>query len=436
MERNRDTIKYNYMKNLFTVAVSLLLVGCGSATQPQEKSCPVVRTGIEVLRSNGFENLKGKSVGLVTNPTGVDRELNSTVDILANAEGVKLVALYGPEHGVRGDVHGGGFVDSSVDPLTGVPVFSLYGATRKPTKEMLEGIDVIVYDIQDNGCRSYTYISTLGLLMEAAAEFDKELVVLDRPNPLGGNKVEGCYVEPGYFSFVSQFKIPYLYGLTVGELATLLNEEGLVTGEKGDKEPVRCKLTVIPMEGWHRDMLYADTKLPWVLPSPHIPQPESALYYPASGILGELNYISIGVGYTLPFQIFVAPWIDARELADKLDAQQMEGVRFRPLYVQPFYSVYKGETCGGVQVYLTDFNKANLTAIQFKVLEAIAELYPDKKVFDNANDKRYNMFDKVCGTNYIRETFSKNNKYADIKEYWNKDVAAFRELSAKYYLYD
>ena len=200
------------MKGLLVIAISFLLAGCAPKAQPAG-SAPDVKTGIEVLRDNGFKELQGKRVGLVTNPTGVDRNLVSTVDILANAEGVELVALYGPEHGVRGNVHAGGHVDSSVDPATGLPVYSLYGATRKPTKEMLDSIDVIVYDIQDNGCRSFTYISTLGLLMEAAAEYDKELMVLDRPNPLGGNKVEGCYVEPGYFSFVSQFKIPYLYFL-------------------------------------------------------------------------------------------------------------------------------------------------------------------------------------------------------------------------------
>ena len=422
------------MKGLLVIAISFLLAGCAPTAQPAG-SAPDVKTGIEVLRDNGFKELQGKRVGLVTNPTGVDRNLVSTVDILANAEGVELVALYGPEHGVRGNVHAGGHVDSSVDPATGLPVYSLYGATRKPTKEMLDSIDVIVYDIQDNGCRSFTYISTLGLLMEAAAEYDKELMVLDRPNPLGGNKVEGCYVEPGYFSFVSQFKIPYLYGLTVGELATLLNEEGLVVGEKGDKEPFKCRLTVIPMEGWNRDMLYADTKLPWVLPSPHVPQPESAIYYPASGILGELGYMSIGIGYTLPFQLFAAPWIDAEKLAAALNGRGIEGVRFRPLYIQPFYSAHAGENLGGVQMYVTDFNKAELTAIQFQVLEAVAELYPEKKVFDNANQGRYRMFDQVCGTNYIRETFAKNNKYSDIREYWNKDVAAFKELSAKYYLY-
>ena len=208
-----------------------------------------------------------------------------------------------------------------------------------------------------------------------------------------------------------------------------------MVGEKGDKEPFKCRLTVIPMEGWSRDMLYADTKLPWVLPSPHVPQPESAIYYPASGILGELGYMSIGVGYTLPFQLFAAPWIDAEKLAAALNGRGIEGVLFRPLYIQPFYSAHAGENLGGVQMYVTDFDKVELSAIQFQVLEAVAELYPEKKVFDNANEGRYRMFDQVCGTNYIRETFAKNNRYADIQECWNKDVAAFTELSAKYYLY-
>ncbi len=427
----------NILSKIMAVAMVVFAVqSCCCSDNPVAGEKVAVKTGIDVLQENGFAQLKGKRVGLVTNPTGVDKNLVSTVDILANAEGVELVALYGPEHGVRGNIHAGDHVDSSVDPATGLPVYSLYGATRKPTKEMLDSIDAIVYDIQDNGCRSFTYISTLGLLMEAAAEYGKEVIVLDRPNPLGGNKVEGCYVEPGYYSFVSQFKIPYLYGLTVGELAVLLNEEGLVIGEKGDKEPFKCNLTVVPMEGWNRNLLYTDIDLPWVLPSPHMPQAETVLYYPASGILGELGYMSIGVGYTLPFQIFAAPWIVAEDLVAELDKMDIAGVEFRPLYVKPFYSAYKGENIGGVQMYVTDFNKVELTAIQFYVMQAMAQLYPEKAVFDNADTGRYRMFDLVCGTNYVRETFAKTNTFESIREYWNKDVAAFKELSKKYYMYE
>ena len=353
-------VKSNFcMKKVLNIVVALvafavLLPSCAAEAQ-QEKSNKVVKTGIDVLESNGFKQLQGKKIGLVTNPSGVNNKLVSTVDILANAPGVELVALYGPEHGVRGDIHAGDKVSDEVDPKTGVPVYSLYGKTRKPTPEMLKDVDAIVYDIQDNGCRSFTFISTLGLLMEAAAENGKEVIVLDRPNPLGGNKVEGNIVEPGYFSFVSQFEIPYLYGLTVGELAQMLNEEGMLKGEKGTNDTiVKCNLTVVPMEGWSRDMVYTDTKLPWVLPSPHMPQAETSYYYPATGILGELGYMSIGVGYTLPFQMVAAQWINAAEFADALNALNLPGVTFRPINVKPFYSVGKGENMGGVQIYITD----------------------------------------------------------------------------------
>ena len=274
-----------------------------------------VKTGIEVLRDRGFEGLVGKRVGLVTNPSGVDRDLRSTIDILYNAPGVELVALYGPEHGVRGDVYAGGKVSDSRDALTGLPVYSLYGPTRKPTPEMLRGIDVMVYDIQDTGARSYTFISTMGLVMEACEELGIEVMVLDRPNPLGGLKVEGSVVEPGFFSFVSQYRIPYIYGLTPGELALLINAEGLNRGQTGKQEPARCSLTVIPMEGWHRDMLYQDTGLPWVLPSPNIPYQTSPVHYCAAGICGDLyGFLNIGIGYTLPFQVFAEEWIDAPRL--------------------------------------------------------------------------------------------------------------------------
>ena len=208
------------------------------ATQAQKIT---IKTGLEVLKEQRFQCLKGKRVGLITNPTGVDNHLRSTIDILHEAPEVNLTALYGPEHGVRGDVHAGDKIDSGTDPATGLPVYSLYGATRKPTPEMLKDIDVLVYDIQDIGCRSFTYISTMGLAMEAAAENNIEFVVLDRPNPLGGLKIEGCIVEDGFFSFVSQYKIPYVYGLTCGELALMLN---------ADKQPGKaCKLHVVKMKG-------------------------------------------------------------------------------------------------------------------------------------------------------------------------------------------
>lgn len=402
---------------------------CRNKVKPQE-----VKTGVEVLRDGGFECLKGRRVGLVTNPSGVDRNLVSTIDILFNAPGVDLVALFGPEHGVRGDVYAGGKVTDTIDPVTGLPVYSLYGATRKPTPEMLKGIDVVVYDIQDVGVRSYTFISTLGLVMEACAPLGIEVVVLDRPNPLGGNKIEGCYVEPPYHSFISQYRIPYVYGLTVGELAVLINEEGLNRGQKGDQEPAKCKLTVIPMKGWKRDMVFEDTKLPWVLPSPNIPTEDTPMYYASAGICGELyGFMNIGIGYTLPFQVFGATWLDPHKLKERLETYDMEGVSFRPIWFKPFAGSLKGQLVAGLQYFFTDYEKARMTEVQFRVIQAVAELYPDKKAFEVASG--VGAIDKVCGTDYVRKEFVKRYDFNDIKDYWRKDEAAFRELSKKYHIY-
>ncbi|BBE20004.1 hypothetical protein AQPE_4195 [Aquipluma nitroreducens] len=386
-----------------------------------------VKTGIEVLRESGFKILQGKRVGLITNPTGVDSQLKSTVDILNEASGVKLVALYGPEHGVRGDVYAGDKVETTIDRQTGVPVYSLYGKTRKPTAEMLKDVDVLVYDIQDIGCRSYTFISTMGLAMEAAAENNIELVVLDRPNPIGGLKVEGNITEDKFVSFVSQFKIPYLYGLTCGELAKMLNGEKML-----DKQ---CKLTVVPMKGWKRNMTFDQTKLPWVLTSPHVPHATSAYYYAASGILGEFSFMSIGVGYTLPFQIFAKDSIDGSALSKRLNDLHLPGVLFRPIFLKPYYAVGQGKNYSGVQFYLTDYKKVRLTEIQFYVMQEMANLYPDKKCFGAATENRFDMFDKVCGSDQIRLLMSKNMKVDDMLAYWRKDETAFRKLSMKYWLY-
>ncbi len=397
-------------------------------------SAQTVKTGIEVLRDRNFDVLKGKRVGLVTNPSGVDRDLVSTIDILHSAPEVELVALYGPEHGVRGDVYAGGKISDTTDPKTGLPVYSLYGSTRKPTSEMLKGVDVMVYDIQDVGVRSYTFISTLGLVMEACAPLGIEVVVLDRPNPLGGNKIEGCYVEQPFNSFVSQYRIPYIYGLTVGELARMINDEGLNRGQKGDQPAVRCKLTVVPMEGWKRDMLYADTGLPWVLPSPNIPFSDSPMYYAASGICGELyGFLNIGIGYTLPFQVFGAVWMDPELLKDKLESYEIPGVSFRTIWYKPFSGSLKGQLVGGLQFFFTDYEKAHLTEVQFHVMQAVAELYPSKRGFEVADG--VGLFDKVCGTDYVRREFSKGYKVEDIKAYWRKDEDSFRDLSQKYHIY-
>lgn len=408
------------MKTIKGLFLSILLIFTATI------SAAKVQTGIEVLRADGFKLLEGKRVGLTTNPTGVDSNLKSTIDILWEAENVNLVALYGPEHGVRGNVHAGDVVDNEVDKKTGLKMYSLYGKTKKPNKEMMDEIDVMVYDIQDNGCRSYTYISTMGMLMEACIEHDKELIVLDRPNPLGGEKIEGCLVEDGYISFVSQFKIPYLYGQTPGELALYLNAT--------DYEN-KCKLTVVEMKGWERDMTWDETGLEWIVASPHVPHGQSAVFYPVTGIFGEFGYISIGVGYTLPFEVMGAPWISADTLAEAMNALELPGLEFRPIYYKPYYSTFQGELCQGVQIHILDYEKARLSEVQFLVVQELMRLWPEKDWFQLCNQKRFGMFDKVCGTNKIREMFGKRYQWEDIREYWYKDVEAYREASSKYYLY-
>lgn len=407
------------LKKVLSLISSALIFVCASAQ---------VKLGIDVLKQHDFDVLKGKRVGLLTNATGVDASMQSTIDVLNSAEDVKLVSLFAPEHGVRGNVYAGGTVSASVDQKTGLKVHSLYGKTKKPTVEMLKDVDAIVYDIQDVGCRSYTFVSSLGLLMEAAGENDKEVVVLDRPNPLGGNKIEGPLVYDGYFSFISKYPIPYIYGLTVGELATLLNEEGMTKK--------KCKLTVVPMEEWKRDMDYSQTGLRWVMTSPQIPTWQSAAYYPMSGIVGELGVLQIGVGYTIPFDAFAADWVNADSLADELNKMKLDGVTFRPIVYKPQFSALSGKIVYGVQVYVDDLKSARLTEVQFRVLEALHNLYPSKDIFGMCSDKTKKSFDNVCGSNKIRLEMSKRYKFDDVKDLWRDSETSWRRKSKKYHLYE
>lgn len=419
------------MNKILFLFSCLACLACSHSASSQS-SRPVVYTGIDMLERYGFEELRGKRVGLVTNPSGVDRNYRSTIEIFQESKDVNLVALFGPEHGLRGDAFAGKYVASGKDPSTGLPMHSLYNSTRKPTPEMLKGIDVMVYDIQDVGVRSYTFISTLGLVMRACAEQDIEVMVLDRPNPLGGLKVEGNYVEPEFYSFVSEFKIPYVYGLTVGELAKLINEEGLNRGVNGKEKPLKCRLTVIPMEGWERSMLYKDTGLPWILPSPNIPSEAAAIGYPSAGIAGEFGHLNHGVGTTFPFQTFAAEWIDADKLKERLDSYHVPGTAFRTIHYKTI-TRQDAPTLHGVQFYFTDYEAATISLTQFYVMQAVQELYPGHNPYTKMGSTR--MLDIVCGTDYVRKEFGKRLKVDDIKSFWMKDVEDFKKLSEKYYLY-
>ncbi len=397
--------------------------GCAAADVPRA----AVRTGIDVLEAEGFRTLAGKRVGLITNPTGVTADLRSTVDVLHKAPGVRLTALYGPEHGIRGDIHAGDDVADSTDARTGLPVHSLYGRTRKPTPAMLEGIDVLVFDIQDIGARSYTFISTMALAMEAAAEQGVAFVVLDRPNPLTGNHIEGSPPEPAFRSFVGHLPIPYLHGMTVGELAGMINASGWLAGG------VRCNLTVVPMRGWKRTMWFDQTGLPWVPTSPHVPHADTAMFYAATGIMGELQVVSEGVGYTLPFELAGAGFIDPFAFAAGLNGRRLPGVIFRPLFYKPYYIRDAGVRYGGVQVHIIDRDRVDLTGIQFQVMDAVRRMYPDRPLFGT---KRDDMFDKVCGTDRIRRMFLEGQSVSEILAFWHAGREAFRRARRPYLLYE
>ncbi|MCX6173554.1 MAG: DUF1343 domain-containing protein [Ignavibacteriales bacterium] len=408
------------MKRFFLLAVFFVNV-C---------SAQKVSLGIDVLQEDHFSLLTGKRVGLITNHTGVNSKLESTLDLFKHADNFKLAAVFSPEHGLKGLVGSGQSFESYTDTLTGIKYFALYGKTAKPTKEMLEGIDALVYDIQDIGVRSYTYISTLGLAMEAAAENKIQFIVLDRPNPLGGLRIEGNVVEDDFRSFVGNYAIPYVYGLTCGELANLINTKSAL----GNK--VKCKLKVVKMEGWERNMLFKDTGLIWVPTSPNVPYMETPSYLVASGVLGELVVFGIGITYTLPFQTFAAEWIDADTLAVKMNALDLPGVLFRPISYKVLYGDWKDQILNGVQIHITDFEKVNLLELQFYFLQVYHKLYPDTNPFTLATTNRMKMFDLVMGTDRVRLKFSKRFQVDDIKKLLHKDIDWFRKLSKRYYLYN
>ncbi|MBC8102036.1 MAG: DUF1343 domain-containing protein [Cytophagales bacterium] len=390
---------------------------------------PRVRTGIEALASGGFRSLQGQKVGLVTNPTGVLPDLSSTVEALRRAPGVRLRALFGPEHGVRGDVPAGEMIGSGRDSATGLPVYSLYGSTKVPTAGMLRGLDVLVFDLQDIGTRSYTYLSTLGCVMEGASRHKIPLVVLDRPNPLGLRRIEGGPTRPGFFSFISKYPVPFRHGMTLGELARMINRRGWLPGGRP------CELTVIPCENLMRSLVGWEAlgDMPWVPTSPHIPRPESALFYAATGIVGELSTLSIGIGFPLPFELAGAPDIGADSLAREMGRRNLPGFAFRPMSWEPYYAAYRGKRCGGVQVYVTDPAAAPLSRLNFEILDALRALQPGRSFFVGKEPIR--MFDLSCGTDQIRRAFQAGAKAPQLWQLFSEGTSAFEQARKPYLLY-
>jgi len=423
------------IKSLFLVFLSfvtLIQIGCTKKLIKHQKDTnqylkttkeKKVILGNENFINNHLHSLENKRVGLLTNPSGVYSNLISTADIFHNHPQINLVALYGPEHGIRGAVHAGQHVEDAKDSKTSLPVHSLYGKNRKPTKEMLRDVDVLVIDIQDIGSRSYTFIYTMALAMEAAAEFNKKVIVLDRPNPLGGLKVEGNLVEQAFKSFVGLYPIAYRHGMTIGELAKLFNNEF----------DIQCNLKVIPMLNWQRDMFWNDTNLPWVPTSPHIPHGDSPMFYCATGSIGELHTIFNGVGYTSPFELIGAPWVDAEELANELNNLQLQGVYFRPLHFRPYYFQFTGENCQGVQVHIIDPKQCDLFSMGLHILQTIIRLYPDKNIF--ADDDRIKMFNKVMGSDWIMKDLQNKIPVTEIENKWQDELKEFMAIRKKYLIY-
>ena len=386
-------------------------------------------TGLDVLRSNDCYMLKGKRVGLITNQTGVDVNLKQNIEIFIESRNVDLRRVFTPEHGIFGTVSAGMEINSDSVLIFGIPIFSLYGKNKKPTRSSLRDLDILVYDIQDVGVRSYTYISTMGLAMEAAAENGLEFLVLDRPNPLGLRKIEGNILDMQFSSFIGRYPIPYVYGLTCGELAVLINKEGWI----GAKE---CDLSVVKMKNYKRSDIFANLNVMWVPTSPHVPHSITPAYMVSTGILGELGVFSNGVGHTAPFMTLAAPWINASDMAHKMNLLNLEGFSFRPVNYRPYYSLYKGEEVGGVQIYIKDISKANLIAMQFYFLQQHHILYPHKNPFTIATEQQIAMFDKALGTDIIRKNFEKNFNFNDISDNLIFGLNDFEILSDKYHLYD
>jgi len=385
---------------------------------------PPFQLGVDVLLNEEIDTIKNKNVGLITNPTGVDQDLNSIVDTLHNHEDVNLVSLYGPEHGVRGDAQAGEGVEFYIDEKTGLPVYSLYGDTRKPTPEMLEDVDVLIFDIQDVGARFYTYIYTMAYSMEAAEENDIEMLILDRPNPISGLNVQGPVLNPDYSSFVGMYPIPQQHGMTVGELALFFNEEF----------DIHADLEVIEMAGWERSMYYDDTSLEWVLPSPNMPTLDTALVYSGTAVIEGTN-VSEGRGTAKPFELIGAPFINGDDLADELNDLELPGVQFRAAYFTPQFSKHEGELSGGIEIYITDRMAYQSIETGLTIVKTIHDMYPDEFEFRAENADGISFFDQLVGNGWVRDKINEGVSIDEIKAEWNEDLETFKDLRRDYLLY-
>jgi len=379
----------------------------------------MIRLGIDSIQS--YQDVfKGKRVGLITNPTGVNRNLLSTIDILY--ESTNLVALFSPEHGVRGDLQAGVKAEDYVDDVTGVKVFSLYGKHKKPSKEMMDSIDILAFDIQDVGARFYTYLYTMAYAMEACQEHHKPMVIFDRPNPVNAMDVEGNILDIDYRSFVGYYPIPQRYGLTIGELALLFNQEF----------DIHADIRVIKMENYQRHMDYSDTGLPFVFPSPNIPTVETCYAYLATCIFEGTN-MSEGRGTTKPFQIIGSPYLDHDWLLNALEEQALEGVSFRKLFFTPTFSKHQGQLCRGIEIFVTDKETFQPVFTGFTLLKLIKDHHQAFEFLPPFKEGHHPFIDLLVGGPYLRdETWT----IESLKKKMTDDADAFKKMKRRYHLYD
>ncbi len=387
-----------------------------------------IKLGLEKILTEKNNFSRSMRLGLICNQSSVNHQFQHAADLFFENDNLNLVSLFGPQHGIRGDVQDNMEETShTIDKLTKLPIYSLYSETRQPTEQMLSSIDALVFDLQDVGGRVYTFIYTMANAMKACAKFGKKMFVLDRPNPIGGLSVEGNLLEKGHESFVGQFPIPMRHGLTVGELAKLFNEEF----------NIKCELEVITMNNWKREDFYDETDAPWVMPSPNMPTVDTTVVFPST-VYFEGTQVSEGRGTTRPFEIVGAPYIGSKEYADALSKFELPGVIFRPVNFIPTFQKYFKQGCGGIFLHITERDLFEPVITGLAMIKTIFELYPsDFRWKDMPYEYEFdrNPFDVIAGTTKIREMIEKGKSINEIKLYWKNDVRDFNDLREKYFLY-
>jgi uncharacterized protein YbbC (DUF1343 family) len=387
-----------------------------------------IKLGLEKILDEQINLLENLRIGLICNQATVNHQFRHAADLFFEHPNINLTTLFGPQHGIRGDVQDNMIETTHMtDKYTGLPVYSLYSETREPTEEMLRNIDVLVFDLQDVGCRVYTFIYTMANAMKACAKFGKKFIVLDRPNPIGGIAVEGNVLEIGHESFVGQYPIPMRHGLTVGELATFFNKEF----------SIGCELEVVKMDDWSREDFYDETDAPWVMPSPNMPTVDTSVVFAAT-VYFEGTQVSEGRGTTRPFEIVGAPYIDSKEYAEALTSLELPGVVFRPVEFLPTFQKHAGNGCGGVFLHVTDRSTFEPVFTGIAMIKTVSDLYPEEFAWKNTAYEYVfdrNPFDVIAGTTKIREMFEQKASWEDLKSFCNRGVEEFLSIREKYLLY-